>query len=168
MTGKSSPGSALSTSPRRFFPFVSTVLTFPRHLKPGGWVEFKDWDTRAYDSSGTRDIPNNYVKQWHEEVIGACNDLGVTPYPALIIKDVATAAGFTNLQEKVFQVPVGSWPKDKKLKLIGRYYGVTVDEGAPAMSLRLLTQVRKWTADEVHVLNARFREEMKTFPFYHK
>jgi Methyltransferase domain len=141
---------------------------FLRHLKPGGWVEFKDWDTRAHDSTGSRDIRDNYVKLWHDEVIGACNDLGVTPYPALIIKDVATDAGFTNLHERIFPVPVGAWPKDKKLKLIGKFYEITVDEGAPAMSLRLLTQTRNWSVEEVHALNARFRKDMKSYPFYHK
>ena len=131
-------------------------------------MEFKDWDVRPCNSSGTHDIPDNYVKHWHNEIISACNDFGVTPCPALIIKDIVTATGFVSMQEKVFQVPVGAWPKDKKLKMIGRFYGATLYEGAPAMSLRLLTQLRGWGTDEVNVLNARFREDMKTFPFYHK
>jgi hypothetical protein len=92
----------------------------------------------------------------------------VEPCPGLILKDVATKAGFTRIQEKVLPVPVHSWPKDKKLKLIGRFYGLTLDEGAPAISMRLLTQVRGWTADEVHVLVARAREAMKKYQFYHK
>jgi hypothetical protein len=131
-------------------------------------VEFKDWDVRPHNSSGTLDIPDNYVKKWHDEVINTCIDLGIPPFPPLIIKDIATAAGFTNMQERVFEVPVGGWAKDKKKKIIGKFYGITLDEGAPAISLRLLTQFRGWSPAEVNVLNAKFREDMKTFPFYHK
>jgi len=138
------------------------------NLKPGGWVEFKDWDVRAHDPSGSRDLPDNYVKRWHDEVIGACVELGTSPSPALVIKDVASAAGFINIQERVFEVPVGPWAKDKQKKLIGAFYGVTLDEGAPGMSMRLLTQTRGWSTGEVNVLIAKFREDIKRFPFYHK
>jgi len=139
-----------------------------KHLKPGGWVEFKEWDVRPHSSSGSLDIPDNYVKKWHDEVIGACNEIGINPHPALAIKDVVTAGGFTDIHETMYEVPVGGWAKDKKKKTIGRFYGLTLYEGAPAISLRLLTQVRGWSTAEVDVLIAKFREDMKTFPFYHK
>jgi hypothetical protein len=137
-------------------------------VKPGGWVEFKDFDVQAYNSAGSRDLPDGIIKKWHHEIIGACTDMGVEACPGLLLKDVATKAGFTRVQEKIFPVPVGGWPRDPKLKLVGKFYGLTLDEGAAAISMRLLTQVRGWSAEEVHVLVARAREEMKRYHFYHK
>jgi hypothetical protein len=63
---------------------------------------------------------------------------------------------------------VGPWAKDKQKKLIGAFYGVTLSEGAPGMSMRLLTQTRGWGREEVNVLNAKFRQDIKRFPIYHK
>jgi hypothetical protein len=146
------------------------IANIGRQLKPGGWVEFKDWDVRPYNTAGTLwGIPENFVRKWHDVVLSTCEDVvGATPNPALIIPDICKSVGFRNLEDRVFDVPVGSWPKDPKKKLVGRFYGITLYEGAPAMSLRLLTAFRNWDLDEVHVLNAKFREDIKKTHFYHK
>ncbi|KAF1810525.1 S-adenosyl-L-methionine-dependent methyltransferase [Eremomyces bilateralis CBS 781.70] len=141
-----------------------------RQLNPGGWVEFKDWDVRPYSPSGELGkLPDNAVKAWHDVVMETCGDYyGATPTPALIIPDICKSTGFTKLENHVFEVPSGSWPKDKKKSLVGQYYGTTMREGAAAMSMRLLTAFRGWDPKEVDVLNAKFREDMKTTYFYHK
>jgi len=38
-------------------------------------------------------------------------------------------AGFVNVEEKVFKVPHGPWPKDRKMKLMGKYNLVHLLEG---------------------------------------
>lgn len=65
-------------------------------------------------------------------------------------------------------MPVGGWPKDPKKKLVGKYYGATLYEGASTLSIYLLTNFLDWDIKEVEIFNAKFRENMKTFQFYHK
>lgn len=156
--------------------FAGSIRDWPKFirqcfglLKPGGWIEFKDWDVRPYNPAGELTIPDNYVKKWHDLILATCEDwVGATANPALLIPNICKEVGFVNMQDHVFEVPAGGWPKDPKKKLIGRFYGITMYEGAPGMSLRLLTHFRNWQIDEVHVLNAKFREDMKKTHYYHK
>jgi len=139
------------------------------NLKPGAWAEFKDWDARPYTPEGSLELPDNTIKKWHAIAIDACEyKVGASPNPGIFLKQKFAEAGFINIAEKVFEVPVGSWPKDPKKKLVGKYYGVTFFEGAQAVSTRLFTHFLNWDMKEVEVFNAKFRENVKTFQFYHK
>ena len=45
------------------------------------------------------------------------------------MKDNILAAGFTNLQEKAYKIPVGTWPKHPIFKEAGRLYYKEVSAG---------------------------------------
>ncbi|KAF2457349.1 S-adenosyl-L-methionine-dependent methyltransferase [Lineolata rhizophorae] len=142
------------------------------NLAPGGWAEFKDWDVRPRLANGSFDLPDNSIKKWHDLVVGTCESLagtatGITS-PGIEMRKRFEDAGFANIQERVFILPVGGWPQDEKLKEIGKYYFFALREGLEALSLRILTTFLNWKPEEVKVLNAKFREEMKTTQFYHK
>lgn len=67
----------------------------------------------------------------------------------------------THLEQKI--VPVGTWPKDKHLKEVGRWFRVQFLEMAiEAYTLALFTRVGGWENAEVQVLLARVREELKS------
>jgi hypothetical protein len=50
------------------------------------------------------------------------------------------------------QLPFNPWPKDPKLKELGRYQQLHMSEGMTSYSMRLLTTVLKWEKDEVEAL----------------
>jgi hypothetical protein len=60
-------------------------------------------------------------------------------------------AGFVNVEQKSFKLPVGAWPKNKTLRLIGLYMRTVLIEGMQAISLGPLTRGLKWTKEEVEV-----------------
>lgn len=69
--------------------------------------------------------------------------------------------GNIEVEEKV--CPLGSWPKDPRLKEIGRYFRVQALEGAfDSYSLALFTRFGGWSPSEVQVLLAHVRDELKS------
>jgi len=44
-------------------------------------------------------------------------------------------AGFVNVEEKVFKIPLGIWPKNKTMKLIGLYLRTVIYDGLQGLSL---------------------------------
>ena len=58
------------------------------------------------------------------------------------------------------QVPFNPWPKDKKLKEIGRYHQVNMIESMEAYSLALFTRVLGMTSKEASALFEGVRQEI--------
>ncbi|KAL8766184.1 MAG: hypothetical protein Q9209_006949 [Squamulea sp. 1 TL-2023] len=70
-------------------------------------------------------------------------------------------AGFTNIRQVVFKSPTNPWPKNKLLKEAGKFQLLAHIEGLEGVSLGLLTRGLDWTAEEVKVLIAKCRPELK-------
>jgi len=138
------------------------------NVNPGGWVEFMDWDYTPRLADGSIEVRDNYVKKWHHIMMNGCEvKTGASASPGPLLKDLMTNAGFEDIKETVFKVPVGAWPRDKKLKEVGRFYRSSLEDGLDAISLRILTTFLGWDPLEAKVLNAHIRAEMKTVTFYH-
>lgn len=60
----------------------------------------------------------------------------------------------------IVQVPMNPWPKDRKLKEIGRYHQANMVESLEAYSLALFTRVFGWTTQEVIAFLAGVRGEI--------
>ncbi|KIV99165.1 hypothetical protein, variant [Verruconis gallopava] len=138
------------------------------NLKEGGWVEFQDYDYAPRLPNGQVDESENWVTKWHKIMMGTCEGkTGASASPGPLLKKLVTEAGFEDVKEFVYQIPVGTWPKDPKLKEIGRYYKASLDDGLDGISLRILTHFLGYTLEEASVLNAHFRTAMKEINFYH-
>jgi hypothetical protein len=64
------------------------------------------------------------------------------------------AAGFVNYHETVCKLPFGSWPADKKLKLLGRWILSSMDTAFEAYGLALFTRVLNMDPKEAKELCA--------------
>lgn len=60
-------------------------------------------------------------------------------------------AGFENVHERVFHVPIGTWPKHPDLKVVGEYWRHVLLSGAQAIALGPLTRGCGWTREEVEL-----------------
>ncbi|KAL3424472.1 methyltransferase domain-containing protein [Phlyctema vagabunda] len=131
-----------------------------KHTRPGGWCEFKDFDfsTTTPDDS----LPeNSYIVMCHENTKKCCEVLGREYSPGPKLKERVEAAGYENVTEIVVPVPVGIWPRDRKLKEIGAWNYTILNEGLEAICMRMWTAVLGMTADEVVVILAKMRSEMR-------
>jgi hypothetical protein len=82
--------------------------------KPGGYVEFQDFDMRFYTTTGEYK-PGCAADRWANEIIAGVKSIGREPEPGPKLGRLVREAGFINVVERVLAVPVGTWPKDRKL-----------------------------------------------------
>ena len=75
------------------------VANFPRlleqtfeHTKPGGWIEFEDWDLNVYSDDGTLTVDHAF-KRLHTLFIEACDVMGRVGSPGQQLKGWIEAAG---------------------------------------------------------------------------
>ncbi|KAK4494688.1 hypothetical protein PRZ48_014044 [Zasmidium cellare] len=117
---------------------------------PGGWAEFHDLD--LHNVSPDNSIPpGNATLEMYKYVIEGCDKMGRTCCPGPHLKGWLEDAGFVNVKEEVFKLPVGPWPKDPHLKRIGGLNLMQFLDGLEAFSLGMFTQVLGWSVEQVHL-----------------
>jgi len=130
-----------------------------RALKPGGWLEFVDLvnPPRSDDDS----IPaDSQVRKFFDILTAGCAQIGRDLFAPRRWKATLEEAGFVNVEERFFKLPIGGWPKDRRLKEAGVFEMETLREGLPAIGLGFFTRVLQWRPEEVEVLFAGVRKEL--------
>lgn len=67
-------------------------------------------------------------------------------------------AGFENVHEQIFHVPLGTWAKHPNLKMVGEYWRHILLVGAQAIALGPLTRGCGWTREQVEVFLIEVRK----------
>ena len=93
---------------------VGLISSTTRYTIPGGWAEFQDWDATLRCDDGSLKSEHALAK-WHDVVLEAFSTNNRTGTPGPSLQQWMIDAGFTNVHQKVFKLPLGPWPKDKKL-----------------------------------------------------
>ena len=105
----------------------------------------------AQCDDGTMNKDSTLIK-WLELLKQALRNLGIDVDRPRKLGECLRETGFVNVEEKSFKVPIGIWPKNKTLRLIGLYLRTILIEGLQAISLGPLTKGLDWTKEEVEVL----------------
>ncbi|KAL9099677.1 MAG: hypothetical protein Q9163_004851, partial [Psora crenata] len=131
-----------------------------RHIKPGGYFELQELDCRFASDDGSLHEDSN-LSYWSRIITEASADYNrpVPLYTEYI--DWFEKAGFVDIQQITLKCPTNPWPKDPNLKEVGKFQLLAHVEGLEGMSLALLTRGKGWKADEVSVLMAKMRPELK-------
>lgn len=129
------------------------------HLRPGGWIESQEiyhYPISANDSMS----PDHPVAQYWALIHQGLNTLGVDFQAAAGGKIAAMMrdAGFENVHERIFHVPLGTWPKHPDLKIVGEYWRHVLLTGAQAIALGPLTRGCGWTREQVEVFLIELRK----------
>lgn len=137
------------------------------NLKPGGWLEVADATVGVFCDDETIERAPNLL-EWRDRLIEASYKFGKPMGVAKHYKDWLTEAGFTNVQEDIYKVPYSPWPKDPKMKELGRYQQVLMLEALDAYSFALFTRILGWSTDQIRLLLAGVRKELldRTFHGY--
>ncbi|KJZ75070.1 hypothetical protein HIM_05556 [Hirsutella minnesotensis 3608] len=86
-------------------------------LNPDGYIEFYDIVSRYIDLGGT--TRGTSLERWFDYLeLGAKND-GKTFDRAKMYPEWCRQEGFVDVEEKVFYVPCGPWPRDPRMKKMG-------------------------------------------------
>lgn len=151
------------------------------HTEPGGWAEFQDFDIQYYSEDGSLKKDHHMLK-WITTLLDASQDLGREPNPGPKLAGWMKDAGFENVRHERFRVPIGPWPKDPHLvrsvlefdynppklrwltqrqKTVGAWNLVQIEDGLEGFTLRLYTQFLGWKPEEVAVLLANVRKNLR-------
>lgn len=134
-----------------------------QNIKPGGWIEQLELDCRVMSDDGTLP-PDSLIAGWGDNFEGCADRAGRSLATQRTMKAKIEAAGFVNVQEKLYKVPIGRWPRDKVLKETGRINQEHWSSGLEGWAMWLLTRhgaPQPWSADEVRVYVARVRQELE-------
>jgi hypothetical protein len=133
---------------------------FPSHLKPGGWFEQVEISVVPKSDDGTVE-PDSIFEQWGKISLQLGDEFGKSLRTVDESRAGIEAAGFINVVEHRWKLPVGGWPADKRYKEIGQYNRISWEQGIEGWCMYLLTTVMKWSIEEVQVYLAKIRQALK-------
>ncbi|KDB22360.1 hypothetical protein H109_05718 [Trichophyton interdigitale MR816] len=163
------------TFPESSFDFIhirtlgGSVSDWPRlmgqcykRLKPGGRIEVSE--ARAHFCCDDDTFPeDSKTRHWLNEfdrISHSCGrEFDVFPFFAGWLQD----GGFIEVEEMEKVMPLGTWPKDKKLKMRGRYFMAQfLGHAMESYSTSLFTRVGGWSADDLWKLLNNVTEEVRS------
>jgi SAM-dependent methyltransferase len=131
-----------------------------KHLKPGGWLEMQEYETWAKSDDGTLENAK-YLMEWQEKVDEAATLFGKKMNVAETHKQRLIDAGFVDVRDDVYKVPVGLWPKDPRQKEIGKYELLHMLDAVEPFTLALFTRVLGWSRERAEALMVGVRADFK-------
>lgn len=120
------------------------------HLRPGGYLESQELMGLLECDDGTV-TPTNHFKRWCDDIVEA-SIAADRPLPfADSMKRWYEEAGFVDVQEKVYKIPINRWPGVQKLKRLGEMFHANMESGLQAFSYALLHRVKGMSQEEIEV-----------------
>ncbi|CAG7957853.1 unnamed protein product [Penicillium nalgiovense] len=135
------------------------------NLNPNGWLEMASFDVNTYSDDGTHLKATNLmvsIKHMHESSRMFGKDMTSSPS----WKERMEKAGFVNVKEDVYKLPQSPWPKDPKLKELGRYHQLNMLEAMPIYTYALFSRVLGWTRSEIEGLLTGIRMELRDTSYH--
>jgi len=134
-------------------------------IKPGGWFESVETTVAYYHDDGPRGegqlIPkDNPVYRWCQFGREAAERIGKPFDVAGKVGGWMEDAGFINVTQKEYKVPSGPWPRDPRMKDIGKYNLLNMLEAIEGFTIALFTRVLGWSLMETQVILAQVRTEL--------
>ncbi|KAL4886804.1 S-adenosyl-L-methionine-dependent methyltransferase [Aspergillus karnatakaensis] len=130
------------------------------NLTRGGWFEICDFTVGVFSDDDTAQKATS-LQKWRDLLVEASGKFGKQFSVAGNYKQWMADAGFTDVHEEIYKVPFSPWPKNPKLKSLGRFHQANMLEALEAYSLALMTRFLGWTVDDVQVLLAGVRKELQ-------
>ncbi|KAL4900133.1 hypothetical protein BDW74DRAFT_188678 [Aspergillus multicolor] len=131
-----------------------------RSLKPGGWIEQVEQGVVPRSDDGTTD--GTVFEEWGKVSLEAGDAFGKSLRILDESKDRMTKAGFVDVVERRFKIPIGGWASDPRMKQLGLYNRLLWEEGIEGWSMYLLTAILKWSREEVEVYLSRMRKGLRS------
>jgi trans-aconitate methyltransferase len=127
-------------------------------LIPGGWLEIKEVSYPLECQDDT--LKGTSLSKWTDEMIKASKKIN-TPFDnPHHYRQWMEEAGFVNVKEVVYPLPLNTWPENPKLKEIGQWQLLNLLEGLEGFSLVLFTDILKWSKEELEVFLVDVRNDI--------
>ncbi|KAI9701939.1 MAG: hypothetical protein M1836_001283 [Candelina mexicana] len=131
-----------------------------RYTKRGGYMESQELYSTLYCDDGT--MPDSWpFQQWAQKIDDASMSLGRPLRIANKLKRWYEEAGFVDVQEHVFKLPVNPWPRETHYKDIGRMCELCWSDGIQGFTLAYFSRVLGWSKEEIEVYLVNVRKSLK-------
>ena len=133
-------------------------------LEPGGWLEDTEINIHLYsDIAAVRDDPGHIFKRWAHVFWEGGDRINKTLRIANdgAMRKLIAAAGFINVAERTYQVPIGTWSSDARMKQIGAYNLAFMDESLEGFALFILKEIMGWEYNEVQMFVMEMRKAIR-------
>jgi ubiquinone/menaquinone biosynthesis C-methylase UbiE len=140
-----------------------------KHTKPGGYMESQELMFMPFCDDGSMPADWPFL-EWSRLMQETSIETGRELNVAGRLKRWYEEAGFVDVQERVFQVPVGRWACETALKDLGHWWLENLLAGLQGFSLAYFTRWRNWSSDEleVYLVNVRRSLADRNVHAYHK
>jgi hypothetical protein len=126
------------------------------NLSPGGYMESHEIYPKIYCSDNTM-RPDWELLEWTKMQDSAAMKLGTPLRIANKLKTWYEQCGFVDVVEEIHNIPINSWARDPKDKLIGKFMMWNMCSGVHAWTVEYFTKALGWTETEVQVYLAHLR-----------
>jgi hypothetical protein len=129
-------------------------------LKPGGHIEIVEMHVipTSYDNSLPKD---SQILAFYDVLSEVGKGVGIDLAVAQKFHGMLEKAGFEGVTETVFDLPIGGWMPDRRMREVGLFHQFQMTEGLHGIAFGLLTRVAGWDALKVEAFLAGIRREMK-------
>lgn len=140
---------------RNYATFVSEAY---QALEPGGWLEMQEFNHRPvfYGETSKRSA----IKKYCDLIVQGAQSQGISVTGFSEMKNLMTARGFVNIEEKRFIWPLGTWAKGRHHRNLGILLKQNFLMVVEALALRPLSHLG-WSQEEIQVLLAEVRRELQ-------
>ncbi|MCJ1362712.1 hypothetical protein MMC16_001818 [Acarospora aff. strigata] len=121
-----------------------------KYLEPGGYMESQELYSTLYCDDGTMP-PDWKLLEWIRHLDDAAMTFGRPLRIANKLKRWYQEAGFVDVEERVFKLPINPWPEDQRQKELGRWSEMNMLDGIQGFSLAWFSRVLGWTKAEIEV-----------------
>lgn len=115
---------------------------------------------------------NSALVEWSKNVFEGSSKFGAPFEDTLLIKSRLEDAGFVDVQQHAIKLPIGPWPKDKRLKKVGAFEMVNMVDGIEGLSFRLFSKALYMSMEAIQLNLMQVRNEARNsrihsyYPFY--
>lgn len=129
------------------------------NLRPGGWYESQEIAVGYESEDGTLG-PDSALHQWAVDMSHAARLRGRQIDTIPHIRQWLEEAGFVDVHERVFRLPINGWPADERLREIGTAWSSACVSGLSAFSVALYNAVFGLSQEEVELMMMPVRKAL--------
>lgn len=138
-----------------------------RCTQPGGYIEHVEFNIRTLSDIAP---PDHIYHRWNALFAEAGERMGRTFQIYDQMRGYVEDAGYVDVVARTWKVPIGGWAKDPRLKSVGLYTLLFLDQSVEGFALYMLKSVMGWEFEEIQVLIAQMKEGWKQWkrwqPYY--
>jgi len=145
---------------------TSSFSDYPRffqqcfeHLQPGAYLEMQDCEFPPVSQDGTLH-EKTALWDWGQKIVKGVEMIG-KELATKKYKQYMLDAGFVDVVEVPYVWPQNTWPKDEKLKELGRWNLANSLDGLEGYTMAIMTRVHGMSPEAVQLMMANVRNDMK-------